>query len=130
MNNYQLLNGSNLAYIGDAYYELRVRMHLLNKGITKNAELRKVSIKYVSAVAHQKIFSKIKNELNAEEYTYFLRGRNNAPHGYRKNVNHVSYVVSTGLEAVIGFLYLKQDTDRLDELINKIFLIVESSEGE
>ena len=43
------MNGSNLAYIGDAYYELRVREYLLSLGITKNKELRKISIGYVSA---------------------------------------------------------------------------------
>ena len=42
MKQYQLLNGSNLAYIGDAYYELKVREHLISKGITKSKELRKV----------------------------------------------------------------------------------------
>ena len=40
MKNYNLLNGSNLAYIGDAYYELRVRMFLLELGITKDKELK------------------------------------------------------------------------------------------
>ena len=60
MNNYQMLNGSNLAYVGDAYFELRVRIHLLEKGITKNAQLRKISIKYVSAWAHQHLFENLK----------------------------------------------------------------------
>ena len=50
--NPNLMNGSNLAYIGDAYYELRVREYLLSLGITKNKELRKISIGYVSANAN------------------------------------------------------------------------------
>ena len=53
--NYNLLNGANLAYVGDAYYELMVRKHLLEKGITKNKDLRKISINYVSAENHKKI---------------------------------------------------------------------------
>lgn len=128
MKSYQILNGSNLAYIGDAYLELRVRCHLLEKKITKNDQLRKVSIKYVSASAHHYIFEKLKDKLTVDEMQYFLRGRNNAPHGYRKNVNHLSYVISTGLEAVIGYLYLKGDQNRLDEIIQMIFSIVESGE--
>ena len=128
MNNYQILNGSNLAYVGDAYFELRVRVHLLEKGITKNAQLRKVSIKYVSAYAHQYIFENLKKYLTIDEMQYFLRGRNNAPHGYRKNVDHTAYIVSTGHEAVIGYLFLKGDNERLDEIIKMIFSIVESGE--
>ena len=65
--NPNLMNGSNLAYIGDAYYELRVREYLLSLGITKNKELRKISIGYVSANAHQIIYNKLATELNEEE---------------------------------------------------------------
>lgn len=120
-----LFNGSNLAYIGDAYYELRVRKHLLEKGITKNKDLRKISINYVSASAHQKIYNHIGQYFTEEEKQIFLRGRNNAPHGYRKNVDKVAYLISTGLEAVIGYLYLNESFSRLDEIIKMIFEEVE-----
>ena len=121
MKQYQLLNGSNLAYIGDAYYELKVREHLISKGITKSKELRKVSINFVSASAHQKIYEEIKDSLTEEENKIFLRGRNNAGFGHRKNVNRASYAVSTGLEAVIGYLYLSKNKERLDYIIELIF---------
>ena len=71
--NPNLMNGSNLAYIGDAYYELRVREYLLSLGITKNKELRKISIGYVSANAHQIIYNKLATELNEEENQIFFR---------------------------------------------------------
>lgn len=119
------LNGSNLAYIGDAYYELRVRKHLIEKGITKNKELRKVSIAYVSANAHQQIYYAICDYFSEIERQIFLRGRNNAPHGYRKNVDKIAYQISTGLEAVIGYLYLSEDKERLESLIDIIFKEVE-----
>lgn len=121
----ELLNGSNLAYIGDAYYELRVRYHLLSKGITKSAILRKASIAYVSAAAHQKIYLAIQGEFSEEEKHIFLRGRNHAPKGYRKNVDKGAYVISSGLEAVIGYLYLTGKKERLDDLIKKMFDVVE-----
>lgn len=123
--NYNLLNGANLAYIGDAYYELMVRNHLLEKGITKNKDLRKISITYVSAESHKKIYEKIQNYFNEEEKNIFLRGRNSAPTGHRKNVNRGAYVISSGLEAVIGYLYLKKDQTRLDEIISLMFDAVE-----
>lgn len=128
--NPKLMNGSNLAYIGDAYYELKVREHLLKQGFTKNKELRKISIKYVSANAHQIIYNKLANELNQEENQIFLRGRNNAPHGYRKNVDKKAYTISTGLEAIIGYLYLTKCEERLNYLIARMFAIVEEEENE
>lgn len=123
--NPQLLNGSNLAYIGDAYYELRVRYHLLSKGITKGSVLRKTSIAYVSATAHQNIYLAIQNEFTEEEKQIFLRGRNHAPKGYRKNVDKGAYVISSGLEAIIGYLYLTGREKRLNDLIEKMFDVVE-----
>ena len=126
MNNYHLLNGSNLAYIGDAYYELRVRLYLINKGITKDKELKKASIEYVSANAHFEIYERIKETFTEEEHKIFLRGRNSAPNNHRKNLDRGKYVVSSGLETVIGYLYLKGDFERLDYIFNLIF---EKEEG-
>ena len=116
-----LLNGSNLAYIGDAYYELRVRLFLIGKGITKDKELKQESIKYVSANSHFEIYEKIKEHFNETEQKIFLRGRNGAPSSHRKNLDRAKYVVSTGLEAVIGYLYLEKDFERLDYLFDLIF---------
>ena len=116
-----LLNGSNLALIGDAYYELRVRLFLLEKGITKDKELKKESIKYVSANAHFEIYERIKEHFNETEQKIFLRGRNSAPNSHRKNLDRGKYVVSSGLEAVIGYLYLENDFERLDYLFDLIF---------
>ena len=126
MKNYHLLNGSNLAFIGDAYYELRIRTYLIEKGITKDNELKKASIKYVSANAHYEIFERIKDVFSEEEYKIFLRGRNSAPNNHRKNLDRGKYVVSSGFEAIIGFLYLKEDYNRLEYLIKKAIEIVEN----
>ncbi len=125
---YNLLNGSNLAYIGDAYYELEIRKYLISKNITKTKELRKESIKYVSAKAHSLIIDKLNVELTEEEQKVFLRGRNKASGSHRKNMNRADYLNSSGFEAVIGYLYLKEDFERLKYLITKSIKIVESIE--
>ena len=117
---YELLNGSNLAYIGDAYLELIIRKYLIDKGISKNEELMKESIKYVSATAHTKIYEKIKNELTEVELGIFKRGKNNKSGNQRKNVDKKEHSISTGLEAVIGYLYLMKEFERLDYLMNLI----------
>lgn len=129
-HNYHLMNGADLAFLGDAYYELIIREYLLNLGITKNNELKKQSVKFVSAHAHQIIMFKLIGELTDEEQNIFKRGRNNAPKNKRKNLDYNEYITSTGFEAVIGYLYLKGDFDRLDYLIKQaINIIKESNDG-
>lgn len=123
---YNLLNGSNLSYIGDAYYELEIRKYLIGKNITKNKELRKISIEFVSASAHAYIFENIKDELTEEEMNVFTRGRNASTIGHRKNVDRKEHAVSSGYEAVLGYLYLKEDFIRLEYLIKKSIEIVEN----
>ena len=126
--NYNLLNGSNLSYIGDAYYELEIRKYLISKNITKNKELIEMSIKFVSATAHAYIVENIKDELTEEEMVIFNRGRNATAKGRRKNVNRKEHAISSGFEAVIGFLYLKEENNRLEYLIKKSIEIVENKQ--
>ena len=123
---YNLLIGANLSYIGDAYYELEIRKYLIGKNITKNKELRKISIEFVSASAHAYIFENIKDELTEEEMNVFTRGRNASTTGHRKNVDRKEHAVSSGYEAVLGYLYLKEDFIRLEYLLKKSIEIVEN----
>ncbi len=125
---YNLLNGSNLSYIGDAYYELEIRKYLLSKNITKNKDLRKISIEFVSASAHSYIFENLKDLLTEEELAIFTRGRNASTTGHRKNVNRLEHAISSGYEAVLGFLYLKEDFERLEFLMKKSIEIVENKQ--
>lgn len=125
--NYKTLNGSNLAYIGDAYYELEIRKYLLSKNITRTKELRSESIKYVSASAHALICNLIFDMFTEEEKQIFLRGRNGAPSSHRKNVNPKDYGISSGFEAIIGYNYLSNNVSRCDEIIALAIKAVEES---
>ena len=125
MDNIRLINGSNLAYVGDAYYELYIRTYLINKGITKSAELQKEAIKFVSASAHAKIYYRINELLTEEEMEFFKKGRNNFSKSHRKNMNISEYATSSGLEAVIGYLYLTNKLERLEFIMKKIIEVVE-----
>lgn len=122
---YELLTGANLAFIGDAYYELKIRKYLIDNKITKSQELKNLSVKYVSAHAHHLICNVLFDELTEKEKSIFKRGRNGAHHNYRRNLDFNEYNNSTGFEAVIGYLYLKQDFDRLNEIINLSIKIIE-----
>jgi ribonuclease-3 family protein len=112
----ELLNGVALAYIGDAVYEVFVRDYLLSKGLTKPGELQRQATKYVSAKAQAALIRKMEEEnfLTEEEMNYFKRGRNAHSKTTAKNTDVVTYRISTGFEAVVGFLHLTEKTERLN----------------
>ena len=123
----EMLNGADLAFVGDAYYELRIRMYLLEKGITNPNKLHKLTVSYVSASAHSKIVKFLRESFSEEEENIFKRGRNfNYKHS-RKNLKMDEYLASSGFEAVIGFLYLKDRKERLDEIIRQSIKIIEEN---
>ena len=109
-----------LAYLGDSVYELHVREHLLLKANKSNGKLHTDALKYVSASAQAKFFEKISSILTEDELTVFKRGRNSnaSPH---KNSDVGEYKTATGLETLIGYLYLSGQNDRLAEIFNIIF---------
>ncbi|KMY77678.1 Mini-ribonuclease 3 [Leuconostoc mesenteroides] len=126
--NYRQMNGLSLAYIGDAIYELEVRRHLLSLGLTKVNELQKRSKHYVSAKAHAALFEQmmLSNILTDDELDYFKRGRNAKSHTKAKNTDVITYRISTGVEALFGYLYMSEQHERILELMTWIFEQVET----
>lgn len=113
-----MFNGLTLAYMGDAYYELKVREHLLEKGFIKVNDLHQNAIKYTSAVNQAKAAMYLfDNFYNEQEINIFKRGRNQNSSHKPKNADVQTYNKATGFEAVIGFLFLSNDFARLTELI-------------
>ena len=110
------------AYMGDAVYEVYVREYLIKKGIAKVEELQKESVKYVSAKSQCKILSYLmdNNLLTEIELDVVKRGRNYKRTSHPKNTDIITYKMSSGFEAMIGYLYLNNDKDRLNEIINYI----------
>ena len=117
-----LINVITLAYIGDAVYEVYVREYLIKKGIAKVEELQKESVKYVSAKSQCKILSYLmdNNLLTEIELDVVRRGRNYKRSSHPKNTDIITYKMSSGFEAMIGYLYLNNEKDRLNEIINYI----------
>ena len=122
-----LYNGESLAYLGDAIYELRIREYLLGTGYQDVNKLHRIAVKYTSGEAQAKIIDYlIKNELlTEEEITYFKRGRNSNHSKNRRSISVISYKKATGFEAMIGYLYLSNQKERLDEILQLILKIVE-----
>lgn len=115
----RLLNGLALAYMGDAVYELAIREHLLTKGQTKPNRLHRLATDYVSAKGQAYLSEQFleQDKLTEEEWDYFKRGRNAKSHTKAKNADTQTYSQSTGFEALMGYLYLTDQQDRLQELI-------------
>ncbi len=113
-----------LAYIGDDVFDLVIRTIVVNKGNTRPNNLHENAIKYVSAVAQARICDEISPILTEEEADILRRGRNSKPHSKAKNASTTQYMKATALEALIGYLYLQDEMDRIFELvkcgINKI----------
>ncbi|EXJ23787.1 Ribonuclease III family protein [Alkalibacterium sp. AK22] len=115
-----LLNGLALAYLGDAIYELRVREHLIQQGQTKPNVLHTQATTYVSAKAQARLIEALLegNFLTAGEVDIFKRGRNAKSYSKAKNTDAQTYSYSTGFEAVMGYLHLTGQTQRLEELVS------------
>lgn len=124
--NSDILNGSDLAYVGDAYYELFVRTYLLSKGITKPQILHKMCTKYVRAETHAKIIRNIMDTLTEDEINAYHRGRNYNYRHRSKGSKLADYLLSSGFEAVIGYLFLSGKKERLDEILDLSISIIES----
>ena len=115
-------NSLTLAYIGDAVYELYIRNYLVNKSIVKVNNLQHEAIKYVSAVAQrQKLEYLINiNSLTKEELDICYRARNHNGTRHPKNTDIITYKYATAFEAIIGYLYVNKQYDRLDKILELI----------
>jgi len=120
------LNGLALAYLGDAYYELEVRKHLLASGITKVDDLHKEAIRFTSARGQSLAMDNLEG-LSDEEVVIYKRGRNAESTRKPKNTDLATYHNATGFEALIGYLYLSGSQERLDEIVRQSIDIVAKS---
>ena len=120
-------NGESLAYLGDAVYEFKIRQYILSSGYQDVNKLHKLAVKFTSGESQAKIMEYFlaNNILTEEEINYYKRGRNSHHSKNRRSISVTSYKMATGFEAVIGFLYLSENHERLEELLQLIIKIVE-----
>lgn len=127
----KLLNGLALAYIGDAVYDLAIREYVLEAGQTRPNQLHRFTTQYVSAKAQAKIVDYLieRDYLTEEEEVYYKRGRNSKINTRAKNTDIQTYLKSTGFEALIGYLYLTKQEERLNEVIQECIAFIDAQEG-
>lgn len=106
-----------LAYLGDAVFEIVIRTIIVEKRPGTVKSLHRQSSGLVNAKAQAELMSRIMNTLTEEEISVFKRGRNAKSHSVAKNADIHDYRTATGFEALMGYLYLKGEMERLLELI-------------
>ena len=129
MTDVNLINGIALAFEGDAVYSMYIRRHLIFQGLTKPNQLHREATKYVSAKAQANLISLMLEEgiLTEKEEDIYKRGRNANSHTKAKNTDIVTYRMSTGFEAVLGYLHMTKSIERLEELIDWCIRKIETS---
>jgi ribonuclease-3 family protein len=109
-----------LAYLGDGVYELMVRTWLCLHGKVTNKGLHRAAVTYVSAPAQAQRVEKILPMLTPEEQEVYRRGRNTHTASVPKGASVGQYHAATALEALFGWLYLRGETHRLNELFERM----------
>lgn len=106
-----------LAFIGDSVFDLVIKSVIVEKANCQVNKLQNKTSKIVRATTQALIVDALKDELSEEEANIYRRGRNAKPYTKAKNASYSEYCKATGLEALVGYLYLMGDTERLVSLI-------------
>ena len=116
------INSLVLAYLGDTIYENYIRRFLISNCIGNVNDLQKESIKFVSAKSQAKFLTDMIDQsfLSEEELDVVKRARNYKTTSHPKNCDIITYKYATGLEALIGYLELKNHHNRIDEIMKEI----------
>ena len=108
----------SLAYIGDSVYEVYIRTRLLENGDIRFKDLHRSAKNYLSAKAQCAIINNIMDFLSEDEISIFKRGRNTKVNTKAKNADMREYHNATGLETLIGHLYMTKNEVRLKEILD------------
>ncbi|MDF2656136.1 MAG: ribonuclease [Bacillota bacterium] len=127
--NYAFMNTTALAFIGDSVYEIYVRKHVLDRGLVNADILHREAVKFVRADAQAAALKILMDELPEQELSLVKRARNKKSATKPKNADPVDYKLATAFEALVGFLYLTQNHDRMEEIIYKTIDLIEGKKG-
>ncbi len=108
-----------LAYIGDGVYELVIRTKIVNRGNTQVNKMHKAAAGLVKAQAQAQMYMLLEEELTEEERAVYRRGRNAKSATMAKHATMIDYRMATGLEALVGWLFLTEQYARLAELVSR-----------
>ena len=109
-----------LAYIGDSVFDLLIKTHMVTIANKQPYKYHREVSDIVKAKSQAIYAEKLLPKLTEEESDIYKRGRNATTHTKAKNASVIEYRKATGFEALIGYLYLKGDTDRLEFILNEV----------
>ena len=118
-NDVNLMSPLVWAYVGDSVYELFIRTQLVETTNLKPHKLHIEAIKHVKAKAQAEILESLEDVLTDKEKEIVRRTRNTENHHLPKNADPADYMHATAFEGLIGYLYLSNQKERLDEILNK-----------
>ena len=116
-----------LAFLGDSVLDLQVKKYYVLKANMQSQKYHGLVTRVVSAVNQAAFMDSIETELSEEEADIYHRGRNASVHTRAKNATMAEYKKATGMETLIGYLYLSGSEERIDELVRKLLLFTEGS---
>ena len=114
------MNALALAHMGDAVYDLLVRRELCCRGRLTAGALHRETVRYVAAPAQARAAKRLLPFLTEREAAVFRRGRNCRSHAAPNGASEGEYHAATGLEALLGWLYLRGEQERIEELFARI----------
>ena len=106
-----------LAYLGDAVYELAIRTFVMNHGNPQVNKMHNKTAGLVKAEAPANFYKVLEEELTEEEKAVYRRGRNAKSVTMAKHATMKDYRMATGFEALMGYLYLTEQMERMAELL-------------
>jgi len=115
----ETINTTALAYIGDGVYELFVRKLMVTRGWAAADHLHRETVKYVRAESQAYAVKKIIEMLTPEEQDLIRRARNRKSVTKPRNADPVAYKMATAMEALIGFLFLTDQHERIEEIMTR-----------
>jgi ribonuclease-3 family protein len=119
------MNTTALAYMGDAVYEVYVRKHVMQQGAVYVDKLHKMGVNYVKAASQAKAIKGIFDSLTLEEQSLVKRAKNRKVITKAKNADIFDYKWATAFEALIGYLYLCEEHERMEYIIEKGMEIID-----
>ena len=117
INKVETMSPLTWAYVGDSIYEVYIRTYLVETTNLKPHKLHVKAITFVKAQAQAGILQKIYDKLTEKEQEIVRRGRNTQNHHVAKNADPADYMYATAFEGLIGYLYLSNQRERLEEIL-------------
>lgn len=124
IENLKDVNTTALAYMGDAVYEQAVREHIIGRGSYHVNNMHRLATSFVKASAQATAIKAMFCQLTEQEQSLVKRARNRKSATKAKNADPVTYKWATAFEALIGYLYLAEDNERLEWVISKAIEII------